>query len=72
MVGVTFQQIQKYENGQTTLNVIKLQQIAQALKVSVNDFYGDPSCSRYALLSKRISYYTPSGESRIVSLGAVF
>ena len=40
MVGVTFQQIQKYENGQTTLNVLKLQQIAQALKVSVNDFYG--------------------------------
>ncbi len=29
MVGVTFQQIQKYENGHTTLNILKLQQIAQ-------------------------------------------
>jgi transcriptional regulator with XRE-family HTH domain len=39
MVGVTFQQIQKYENGQTTLNILKLQHIARALKVSVSDFF---------------------------------
>lgn len=39
MVGVSFQQIQKYENGHTTLNVIKLQHIATALKVSVTDFF---------------------------------
>jgi transcriptional regulator with XRE-family HTH domain len=39
MVGVSFQQIQKYENGHTTLNIIKLQQIATALKVSVADFF---------------------------------
>jgi len=38
MVGVTFQQIQKYENGHTTLNVLKLQQIALALKVQVSEF----------------------------------
>lgn len=39
LVGVSFQQIQKYENGQTTLNVLKLQQLAQALKVSVTEFF---------------------------------
>jgi transcriptional regulator with XRE-family HTH domain len=39
MVGVTFQQIQKYENGQTTLNILKLQHIAKALKVSVSEFF---------------------------------
>ena len=39
MVGVTFQQIQKYENGQTTLNILKLQHIAKALKVSASDFF---------------------------------
>lgn len=39
MVGVTFQQIQKYENGQTTLNILKLQHIANALKVSVSEFF---------------------------------
>jgi transcriptional regulator with XRE-family HTH domain len=39
MVGVSFQQVQKYENGQTTLNILKLQQIAQALKISTNEFF---------------------------------
>lgn len=39
LVGVTFQQIQKYENGHTTLNIIKLQQLANALKTSVTDFF---------------------------------
>jgi transcriptional regulator with XRE-family HTH domain len=39
LVGVTFQQIQKYENGQTTLNIIKLQQISKALKVSASEFF---------------------------------
>ncbi|GAW68753.1 XRE family transcriptional regulator [Geoanaerobacter pelophilus] len=39
MVGVSFQQIQKYENGHTTLNIIKLQHIAAALRVSVADFF---------------------------------
>lgn len=40
IVGVSYQQLQKYESGQTTLNILKLQHIAQALKVSVNDFFG--------------------------------
>lgn len=39
MVGVSFQQVQKYENGQTTLNILKLQQIAQALEVSATEFF---------------------------------
>ena len=39
LVGVSFQQIQKYESGHTTLNILKLQQIALALKVQVSDFF---------------------------------
>jgi len=39
LVGVSFQQVQKYENGYTTLNILKLQQIADALKVQVSDFF---------------------------------
>jgi len=39
LVGVSFQQIQKYESGFTTLSITKLQQIALALKVSVADFF---------------------------------
>ena len=39
LVGVSFQQVQKYESGHTTLNILKLQQISDALKVSVSDFF---------------------------------
>jgi len=46
MVGVTFQQIQKYENGQTTLNILKLQLIAKALNHPVNDFFEDVADER--------------------------
>jgi len=46
MVGVTFQQIQKYENGQTTLNIVKLQQIAKALNLPTKDFFQDVADDR--------------------------
>jgi len=49
LIGVTFQQVQKYESGSTTLNVIKLQQIALALKVSVNDFLGSTTTQHIRL-----------------------
>ena len=49
LVGVTFQQIQKYENGHTTLNILKLQQIALALKVSVSDFFSSAPSSQIRL-----------------------
>lgn len=41
MVDVTFQQIQKYENGFTRLNTDKLQAVAQALNVPVSSFFDD-------------------------------
>lgn len=37
-VGVTFQQIQKYEHGTNKLSVVRLLEICAALKVSVNSF----------------------------------
>ncbi len=49
MVGVTFQQIQKYENGQTTLNIVKLQQIANALNHPAKEFFQDVSDDRLRL-----------------------
>ena len=41
MVGVSFQQIQKYENGSTMLNTDKLQRVATALKVPASAFFED-------------------------------
>jgi len=39
LIGVSFQQVQKYESGHTTLNILKLQQVADSLKVQVSDFF---------------------------------
>ena len=40
-LGVSFQQVQKYEKGVNRVGANRLQQIASALKTDVNFFYGD-------------------------------
>jgi len=39
LVGVTFQQVQKYENGSNRIPVDRLQRLAQALEVPVSYFF---------------------------------
>ncbi len=41
-VGVTFQQLQKYEKGVNRIGAGRLQQVAKALKVPVSFFFEDP------------------------------
>ena len=41
-LALTFQQIQKYENGANRIGAAKLQRIAQILGVSVSALYPDP------------------------------
>jgi len=40
-IGITSQQIQKYESGSNTLNADRLQQLAQVLNVSVQSFFSE-------------------------------
>ena len=40
--GVTFQQIQKYENGTNRISASRLQQISRALQVPISFFFEDP------------------------------
>ncbi len=39
-LGVTYQQVQRYESGQNKLNVENLQQVAGALSVPISYFFG--------------------------------
>src|SRR5574341_1903042 len=39
-LGVTYQQVQRYEGGQNKLNVENIQQVAGALSVPVSYFFG--------------------------------
>lgn len=41
-IGVTFQQVQKYERGTNRVAASTLLKVADALKCSVADLYGDP------------------------------
>lgn len=43
MIGVSFQQIQKYENGTNKLTLERLQQISEALGVSITLSFGESS-----------------------------
>ena len=40
-IGLSFQQVQKYEKGATRISVMRLQQISEALDVSITDFIGE-------------------------------
>jgi transcriptional regulator with XRE-family HTH domain len=42
-LGVSFQQVQKYEKGVNRVGANRLQQIAEALQTDINFFYGDGS-----------------------------
>lgn len=41
-LGLTFQQVQKYEKGTNRISASRLQQIARALQVSISFFFEDP------------------------------
>ena len=41
-IGVTFQQLQKYEKGTNRISASRLQQIANGLQTSVSFFFEDP------------------------------
>jgi len=54
MVDVTFQQIQKYENGSNRMNTDKLQVVAQALAVPVSSFFEDNSDDERLLSAQEV------------------
>lgn len=49
MLGITFQQVQKYERGITKVNLQKLQQLAAILQVTPASFFDESSCCVYQL-----------------------
>jgi|ERR1700686_5851224 transcriptional regulator with XRE-family HTH domain len=52
-LGVTFQQVQKYEKGVNRIGASRLQHIATALDVPVTFFFDDADAGKRAIESKR-------------------
>lgn len=46
---ITFQQVQKYERGVTKVNLVRLQQLAEVLRVPVATFFDDSAYKAFLL-----------------------
>jgi transcriptional regulator with XRE-family HTH domain len=44
-IGISFQQVQKYEKGSTRISVKRIQQLSEALHVDMKDLIGDVAIS---------------------------
>jgi transcriptional regulator with XRE-family HTH domain len=55
-VGVSYQQIQRYENGGSMLNVENVQRVAKALDIPVTLFF---SCTDSAQVDESVQYPSP-------------
>jgi transcriptional regulator with XRE-family HTH domain len=66
-VGITFQQVQKYEHGTNRISFSRLVEIAEALECGVVDLIGNLDKSKSsAALSRQIAFLTEPGASDLL------
>jgi transcriptional regulator with XRE-family HTH domain len=66
-VGVTFQQVQKYEKGRNRVSASRLQRIADVLNVPVAFFFGDGAESKGASAAETgLAFLETAGAVRLV------
>ncbi|AMM41854.1 transcriptional regulator [Candidatus Desulfofervidus auxilii] len=73
-VGVSFQQIQKYEKGRDRIHVERLQQIARAMKIPISYFFTDfrevyavqEKAPNYELIPKELQEILPLSKEEIL------
>jgi transcriptional regulator with XRE-family HTH domain len=63
ILGVTYQQVQRYENGKNKLNVENIQVIADALSVPLSYFF-EPSA--VSMISEEQPQYTTPSEGKLL------
>ncbi len=64
-LGVTYQQVQRYENGMNKLNVENIQVIANALDIPVSYLFGNGRMEK-SIVSEAVMPYLPVEESRLL------
>jgi transcriptional regulator with XRE-family HTH domain len=66
-VGITFQQVQKYEHGTNRISFSRLVEISEALDCSVTDLIGNLDKSKSSgSLSRQIAFLTEPGASDLL------
>ncbi|WP_082490897.1 helix-turn-helix transcriptional regulator [Aureimonas sp. Leaf454] len=71
-IGVTFQQVQKYEKGTNRVGASRLQLIADALGVSVSSFFGSASDTAGVDLSEYVRISDPALRMQVLKLVEAF
>lgn len=66
MVGVSYQQIQRYESGYSLLNVENVQRIAKPLNMVVTDFFTKPQPASIAEVSVTFESYMNTEEKNLI------
>jgi len=68
-VGITFQQLQKYENGMNRISASRMYVLAESLDISINDFYlGLEGANENTPSKSGIPYDMSASELELVSL----
>jgi transcriptional regulator with XRE-family HTH domain len=65
-VGVTFQQVQKYENGTNRISIGRLARIAEALDVPPTFFFTQETKARVAASNKTWEFLATPGALRLI------
>jgi transcriptional regulator with XRE-family HTH domain len=60
-IGISYQQLQKYEKGINNISVNRLQQISEALKVPISEFFKDRD---YEKIAEEVGEYGLSREEQ--------
>ncbi|MEA2879880.1 MAG: hypothetical protein QOF14_5076 [Hyphomicrobiales bacterium] len=64
-LGITFQQLQKYETGKNRVSAGRLQQLAEVFGVPVNALFGSPS-QRQTKRTENLGFLDSAGAMRLV------
>ena len=62
VIGVTYQQLQRYENGKSSLNTDRLQAISNALDVPITYFFQEPGEGKIKITESAYPYISPEGK----------
>jgi transcriptional regulator with XRE-family HTH domain len=65
-IGVTFQQVQKYENGKNRISIGRLNRIAEALNVPVTFFFGPESKASHTAGNKAREFLAAADALRLL------
>ena len=67
-IGITYQQLQRYENGTSNLNTDRLQAIANILDVPITYFFEEQAGGKIKIMERENPYFSPQERQFVETL----